>query len=236
MRVRDWRVHQLGKLANVEIFRGSRMEAGDVAEVGADHVLVATGSRWRRDGRGRTFRLPIFESDDARIVDPELIVRGDVVAGPVVVFDDDHYYVASAVAELLASRGLDVTYVTSEGKVSAWSDHTAEQARAHGRLLEMGVRIIVNMAVAGLGKDMAKLRCLYSGRQREIACARLVPVTSREPEDRLWRALKEGGGPVHRLGDCLAPGLIVHAVHGGHRIGRELGEDIRPARRERALV
>ena len=53
MRVRDWRLHMIGKLPNVQLFPASPMGAADVAEFGADHVLLATGSHWRRDGVGR---------------------------------------------------------------------------------------------------------------------------------------------------------------------------------------
>ena len=52
-RVRDWRMHQLSKLATVEIYRGSPMSADDIRGFGAAHVLIATGSHWRKDGRGR---------------------------------------------------------------------------------------------------------------------------------------------------------------------------------------
>jgi dimethylamine/trimethylamine dehydrogenase len=44
--------HDLGKLPNVQLFPASRMGAADVAEFGADHVVLATGSHWRRDGVG----------------------------------------------------------------------------------------------------------------------------------------------------------------------------------------
>ena len=55
-------------------------------------------------------------------------------------------------------------------------------------------------------------------------------VTARLPEDKLYRALE--GMPnrlagsdiksVTRIGDCLAPGAIFHAVYAGHRYAREL--------------
>ena len=41
--------------------------------------------------------------------------------GPVVIFDDEGYMMASALAELLAKEGRDVTYVATAGLVSAWS-------------------------------------------------------------------------------------------------------------------
>jgi dimethylamine/trimethylamine dehydrogenase len=50
------------------------------------------------------------------------------------------------------------------------------------------------------------------------------------PRDDLYQALiaqgsdleKAGIAAVTRIGDALAPGAIVHAVHSGHRYAREL--------------
>ena len=43
IRVRDWRVTQLNKLANVEIFLDSRVDAEQISSFGADRVVLATG-------------------------------------------------------------------------------------------------------------------------------------------------------------------------------------------------
>ena len=42
-RVRDYRVQQIERMANVEVFRESELGVDDVLEVGADHVAIATG-------------------------------------------------------------------------------------------------------------------------------------------------------------------------------------------------
>ncbi|MEZ5784404.1 MAG: FAD-dependent oxidoreductase [Rhizobiaceae bacterium] len=70
-RVRDWRVGQIEKLENVEVFRESRMDARSVVELGVDHVFVATGSKWRTDGRGRSFPagVPSYTSGMTRAVE-----------------------------------------------------------------------------------------------------------------------------------------------------------------------
>ncbi len=49
IRVRDWREGQIAKMPNVEVFRESRLTAQDIRDFGADHVVIATGARWRRD-------------------------------------------------------------------------------------------------------------------------------------------------------------------------------------------
>ena len=235
-RVCDWRLHQISKLSNVEIFRDSRMGADDVIDLGIANVVVATGSHWRRDGRGRSFRAPIATYDDPRTLTPEVVLNA-TVKGPAVVFDDDHYYLGCGLAELLAQRGFEVTYVTSGGKVAEWSDLTAEQPRAHARLLELGVTVIVNTLVAGLKPGAAVLRCVFSGAERDRAADCFLPVTSRDGDDALFHALKGRGlASLSLIGDALAPGLIVHAVYAGHKLAREFGEDEVVVRRERPLA
>jgi hypothetical protein len=38
----------------------------------------------------------------------------------------------------------------------------------------------------------------------------------------LFDALRGEGLAVHRIGDCVAPRGVEHALHEGHRLGREL--------------
>ena len=220
-RVRDWRVHQIGKLTDVELFRASHMDRAAVLETGVRHVLVATGSLWRTDGRGRSHPAGVASFADPRTLTADQILRGVRPEGPVVIFDDEEYHVAAALADRLAGEGLDVTYVTP-GKVAAeWSIFTTEQARLQARLIERGVRIVTSTVVTGLAPGAAELACAFTGRRSQVACAGFVPVTSREPRDGLWLALQDAGlATLERVGDARAPGLIAHAIHDGHRAGR----------------
>ncbi|WP_374375918.1 FAD-dependent oxidoreductase [Dongia sp.] len=239
MRVRDYRAHQLSKLDNVAIYRESRMSAADVREIGAAHVLVATGSHWRKSGSGRYHLAGVASFDDPRTFSPDEIMAGKRPAtGPIVIFDGEEYYMASALAEMLAKEGRQVTYVTGAGVVSAWSVKTAEQHLVQARLIECGVEIVVSQVVTELFPQEAELACAFSGRTRRIACAGFIPVTSREPNDALWQELSADASTFRsltRIGDCKAPGHIAIAVHDGHRAARELGQ---PAlvKRDRALV
>ena len=106
----------IGKLPNVQFFPASLMRAADVAEFGADHVVLATGSHWRRDAVGvyaiRPLELP-------RALTPDDVFAGAVITGPVVIYDDEHYFMGGALAEKLAVAGHEVHYVTTAAVASS---------------------------------------------------------------------------------------------------------------------
>ncbi len=101
LRVRDWRVGQLNKRTNVHLYRDSPLSAADVLEFGARHVVIATGAQWRRDGVGRENGSAIegFDRFGAQVFTPDDLMAGRMPSGPVVIFDDDHYYMGGVLAE-----------------------------------------------------------------------------------------------------------------------------------------
>ncbi|ASQ12899.1 NAD(P)-binding protein [Sinorhizobium meliloti] len=237
-RVRDWRIGQLSTCVNAELYLHSPLSAADILQYGVPHVAIATGASWRTDGVGRSHRVPLDFLSAGTLISPDAILSEGAEAvpsdGPVVVFDDDCFYMGSVLAELLARRGCTVTFVTPESQVSPWSRNTLEQARIQKRLIDLGVEIVTAMALAGRTKDQLELSCVYSGRIRPFDCATLVPVTARLPDETLWLELKAreaewadaGIKTITRLGDCLAPGLIAAAVYSGHQYARTYQEQV----------
>jgi dimethylamine/trimethylamine dehydrogenase len=229
-RVRDYRLNQLNKMQNVEIYRGSTVTAEQVLEFGATRVVLATGSSWRRDGVGRANTSPIPGLQRAGCVfTPEDLMAGLKPTGPVVVFDDDHYYLGAILAEKLRADGLAVTLVTPADKVSAWTVNTLEQHTIQKQLLELGVDIATSRNLIEFDGARVTLQCTYSQRHSLLPAASLVTVTSRLPTDELARALsgmsdaasRAGISSVESIGDCLAPSTIAAAVYAGHRYARE---------------
>ena len=162
-RVRDWRVGRIREMANVEVYLDSDLTPGDVLEFGFEHVIVATGARWRKDGVGVTNTAPIPGSDTANVFTPEDIVVGAMVPGPVVLFDDDNFYLGGVMAERLRRAGRAVTLVTTAPCVSSWSVNTMEQHRIQARLIELGVDLVTshNLSVVGdAGSTQRHLRSL----------------------------------------------------------------------------
>ncbi|NEI72164.1 NAD(P)-binding protein [Rhizobium lusitanum] len=234
-RVRDWRVGQLQVRPNAQIYLQSPLTVDDVLQYGVPHIALATGSRWRCDGVGRTHRLPLAFLSEGKIVSPDAVIDegGQAVTddGPVVIYDDDSFYLGSVLAEVLVEAGRHVIFLTPEPQVSPWSNYTLEQSRIQKRLIDLGVQIIPSVGLAGRTRDSLTLSCVYSGKLSSIDCATLVPVTARLPNEDLWLAMKArecewadaGIKSVTRLGDCLAPGLIASAVYSGHQYAQGYG-------------
>jgi dimethylamine/trimethylamine dehydrogenase len=249
-RVRDYRLGQIGRLPNVALYLGSRMQASDVSEFGADHVLIATGARWRRDGIGRWHARAIQTLNPAGVFTPDDVMSGRLPGGEVLVFDDDGYYMGPVIALKLAAEGARVRYVTTDGRAGAWSEYTREQEQTQRAMIDRRIQIDVNEALDAFDGSTATLACVFSGRRRSVPADAVVLVTSRVPEEALYRALvgesdaeqsalgagKARLGSVRRIGDCLQPALIATAVYSGHRAARELGGPGSAARRDRVLV
>jgi dimethylamine/trimethylamine dehydrogenase len=229
-RVRDYRLNQLNKLQNVEIYRASTVTADQVLEFGATRVVLATGARWRRDGIGRAHTRPIPGFDRVgSVYTPEDVMDGLRPTGPVVVFDDDHYYLGAILAEKLRVGGLEVTLVTPADRVSAWTVNTLEQHTIQKHLLSLGVAIATSRDIIEFDGSRVVLQCTYSGQESTLAAASVLTLTSRLPNEELALALdgmaeavtQAGILSVTSIGDCLAPSTIAAAVYAGHRYARE---------------
>jgi dimethylamine/trimethylamine dehydrogenase len=247
-RVRDYRVGQIQKMPNVEVYLESDLSADQVLEFGFDHVAIATGSYWRKDGVGR-FQTQPFPIDPAMpVFTPDDLMAGRMPKGTVLVYDDDHYYMGGVLAELLVKNGNKVRFVTPSIRVSDWSYNTLEQGFIQKRLIELDIDIHVTRGLTAVGRDHAKVACTYSGRTSQLACDAVLMVAARLPNDALYLDLKErqtdwqaaGIRSVKVLGDAEAPAPIAWATYAGHRYAEELDAppigDAVPFRREVAAL
>lgn len=228
-RVLDWRLGQLQRLPNVTLFAGNELTVSEILELEHQRVVIATGSRWRRLLYS-TLELPVQELEHPNVYTPDDVANGAHIEGPVVVFDFDNYYMGSALAEHLAQTTNSVSYVTPAGHVSAWAIMTNEQPQVHRALAKSGVAVHTLSRVAHFHEGEVTIANLFTAEERRLPCRSLVIVGARTARNELYEALMsrreafESAGivSVDRIGDALAPGAIVHAVHSGHRYAREL--------------
>ncbi len=232
-RVRDYREQQFTRLGNVEIYRDSTLSADHVREFAMPHVLLATGASWRRDGIGHQHDTAIPGTDNksaSNVFTPDDILAGARPAGPVLIYDDDHYYMGGLIAEQIRADGLEVTLLTSAADVSTWTHATLEHTWIEQRLHEIGITIIEKHAITSIAPDAVEIAHVVSGRSRMLAAASVVLVTSKISNDALYHELTAdqdtlaaaGITTLTRIGDCLAPSTIAAAVYAGHRYAREL--------------
>ena len=228
-RVLDWRLGQLQRLTNVNLYPGNELSVDDILGLEHPRVVIATGARWTRSLYS-TLELPVGELAGPDVYTPDDIAAGVTLEGPIVVFDFDNYYMGSLVAEHLARSADSVTYVTPAGHASAWAIMTNEQPQVHRALALARVAVLTLSRVTALADGEATIANLFTGTERRLPCRSIVIVGVRRASDALYHALCARAGEfaaagivsVDRIGDALAPGAIVHAVYSGHRYAREL--------------
>jgi dimethylamine/trimethylamine dehydrogenase len=243
-RVRDWRVGQIARMTNVEVYRGSAMTVVDARDAGCSDVVIATGARWRRDGAGRHVHHPAPIDPAMTVLTPDEIMDGARPGGRIVVIDDDTYYMGGLMALTLARAGARLTLATPNAVVGPWTAMTNEQDRILAALVAQGVVLVTGHRLARIEADAAVVAGISGEGERRLAADAVVLVTARYPVDALYHDLVADAAAlqrarvrsVTRVGDCLAPGIIAMAVHAGHQFARELDDPAPMMKRERMLV
>ena len=234
-RVRDYRVGQIRQMTNVEVFLASDMTAKQIRELGPDHVAIATGAGWRPDGLGRANLSPVPGADASSVLTPDDIMVGKRPDGSVVIYDDDHYYMANVIAELLRGEGHQVTLATPALCVAQWTEYTLEQERIERRMVDLGVEILARHRLSRVADGTVEMVESLTG-ATVTRPGSVVSVTARLPHDALYYALAgdaqaladAGIQSVKRVGDCFGPATIAAAVYEGHRYARELDTEADP--------
>ncbi len=224
-RVIDYRLWNLQQMGNVDIFTSSPLETDDLEDFGADNIIFATGASWRRDGVGGSNFDPVDWAEGTTVLTPDDIIAGVIPDGPVVIYDDDHNYMASILAELLRAKGCETTYVTPLASVATWTAHTLEQRSIIGRFKSQGIPIHVNSTLSGYSNGVVTVQDAYAvNSERQFEAAALLFVGARLPNKRLFDGFARTQSAAQGVlaGDCLVPGMIQAAVHSGHRIAKEL--------------
>lgn len=231
VRVRDWRLTQLAKMPNVDIYPDNRLDADTILNFESQHVMIATGASWRTDGVGRYLDSAFEGFDLESVISVDAILHGNLPDGRVIIYDDDHYYLGSAIALKLRAENIDVTLVTPESRTAGWSYYTTEQFPLIQQLLDAKVKLINDKGLVSWDGRSAKLECVFSNAVSEIHADCLIPLTARQPNDTLFYELKarkqefdhKDGISLQIIGDCAMPGIIATAIYDGHKAARELG-------------
>lgn len=220
----DWYERQLDKL-RVDVRLNSFVEAGDVAELAADEVVLATGSL--PPGTGFQKALPHFETlpglENGNVFSAEEIMARQARPGHhVIVLDEGGNWKGGGTAWKLAADGHKVTLITPAAMIAMELQRTAADFPLRQRLKELGTRFIVETAIARWTGRGGELVCLLTGNKSFVEADTLVLSTTNLAFDDLAVELEEKGMAAHSIGDCLAPRQAAFAIYEGRKMALDL--------------
>jgi mycofactocin system FadH/OYE family oxidoreductase 2 len=204
--------------AGVEVYTNSEVDAAFIEQAAADAVIIATGSRPAQPS------LPGGDLPHVANSWQVLLQEKSARAGErVLVYDQVGFHQATSVAELLAEQGCQVEVVTPQFYVGGDLSVTLDLELWYRRMLAHGAIFTPHHYLASIEPGRATIVNNYSGQARTLKdLALVVVVTPQVAEEGLYQQLKGRVARLYRVGDCLAPRRVEHAILDGERVGRAL--------------
>jgi hypothetical protein len=140
----------------------------------------------------------------------------------VAVIDRQGYYPAIDAALYAAGRGRPVVVVTEDSFVSSQLGATGELTPWYQAAAAAGIELRPLTRVLSIDVQGLQVRHRFGEGPEERLEADCVILADYElPEDGLYRELAADGAMVRRVGDCVAPRRVMHAILEGGRAARE---------------
>ncbi|MBF6095662.1 FAD-dependent oxidoreductase [Nocardia cyriacigeorgica] len=212
--------------AGVTVVLGREVDAAFARSGDFDRVILATGATASRSGFSSA--NPLVDSlpgaDQAHVLTPwDVLLQRRAIGERVLVLDDDGTRYAAGVTEFLLDLGCQVELVTPMNSLWPATMGTQDMGTLYGRTLSKGLRHRLTSWCTEIGPDSADIVHLFTGEvHRLTGIDTVVLATSRTADDTLYRALTAAGTRAQRIGDCLAPRKLDHAIYEGELAGREL--------------
>lgn len=200
--------------AGVEVRTGTAVDTDAVLAEDPDAVIVATGAVPRHDGLGDTGTIPVHTSHDvaSRAV--------DLAGQRVVLFDEDGYYQACEVSELVGRDAASLTHVTQFWEVGREIPATSRVTTLRA-LDDLGVTLVATTWFGAVeGRDVILEHCLSGRRSRVENVDAIVHVGLSASRSELGDALRGRVAELAVIGDAYMPRRIADAVVEGQRAGR----------------
>ena len=209
----------------VEVHRGVDATPATIDELEPELVVLATGALARGDGFCHALpHLPTLPgAEQENVVTSWDVLSGSVDIGSrVLVLDDEGTRATAGVVELLLDQGRDVELVSRFPMLFPPLASTSEAGFVPARLVQKGLRYQLSSWATGVkGASVTVLDLLAQKeepREADTVVLALAPVAN----DDLYHELKTREYQVERIGDCVAPRRLDHAIYEGELAGREL--------------
>jgi pyruvate/2-oxoglutarate dehydrogenase complex dihydrolipoamide dehydrogenase (E3) component len=190
-----------------------------------DHIVVATGAGYRRDGfQGQTGK-PISGWETGRCVswDHVALDRVSSIPGEILVIDEMADVAAPLTAVKLAKEGAKVRLLTRWPMIGM---ETVQEVYFHwimSYLQETRVELVTSHTVRQIIGDQAEIANVYQpGISRRVNADLIVMATARTSETEVYHLLRERRVSLEAIGCVLAPRTVYEATLEGHRAARKL--------------
>ncbi|MBI2866001.1 MAG: FAD-dependent oxidoreductase, partial [Chloroflexi bacterium] len=215
---------QIAKLG-VQVKLNTEVTPQMVADLRPDAVVLATGSTPRRNGWHpvRPDLTGIPGVDQAHVFTCWDVMNGQLEGRQkvVVIGEEGHNQSADSVA-YLAARGHIVDAVTSAPLFAhgmVMNDRPVFLSGLRGKPVTFHQLSAVNQIL----EDSVEIADLQTGKVTTLRdVAAVVVCLGGVANDGLYRALKGQVKELYRIGDCLSPRRVEHAIFEGHKLGRGL--------------
>ncbi len=214
-----------GRRAGVKYELGVKVSVGEIQDLGADHVILATGAcpTWPGFLPDDYRDMDIFP--DARAAVRALSRISSVQPGTAVLYDQDQTAFTYALAEWLADRFELVRLVTPRERLGS-SEALVNRQGAYRRLIGKGVKLMtLSRPAADSPFDEGGLiiESLYGDERLEVDdLAFLTYATPRRPDQAFIDAAVGQLNNVVLVGDCYAPRYLLNATTEGYRAGLQV--------------
>jgi len=181
-------------------------------------VIVATGAR---PARGL---LPLPGSDLPHVISVRAVLAGEqaITGKCVLVVDESDSHGALSAAELLAAQGKSVEIVSGGWYIGSDLAMTHDIVQWMQRILALGVVLTPHTSVVRIEPQQVILTDNFAEGEQVRPVDVVLLGTYEQPDQGLYYALKGRVPKLFRVGDCVAPRRIEHAVLEGRRVGEQL--------------
>lgn len=203
--------HLFSELAELGVtLISQQVGEAELQQIAPDEVILATGTRPDVD-RAFAGARAAGAIDSSVALDVDLGHR-------VLVYDTVGANEGPLVAEALARRGHEVTFVTPEETVAPQSGYL-HRAQFGKTLYGVVNRVIVRGLIGSIEDGKAMLATPEGADIDALPCDSLVVVAAPQPDLVLVPVLKTLGIPYRIAGDAITPRLAMQAFKDGHEAG-----------------
>ncbi|MHA7971946.1 oxidoreductase [Rhizobium sp. CAU 1783] len=210
----------------VEIRLNTYVEGSDVAAIGADTVVLATGSQPQDNGFQKAMpdRASLVGIERGNVHSAESVMARQARLGSrVVVVDETGGWKGCGTAWKLAEQGHQVVLVTPDALVGKELQRTAADIALRRTLSGLGVQFRTETSVESWQGNSATLRSHLTGANEVIDADSLVFATTNVTANWLALELAELGITFVEIGDGVAPRQAPYAFYEGRRAAMAIG-------------